>query len=218
MFYFAGQLMYLHLLSQTDKTKQTMKKFILSAVVALAPIVAMAQVKWNLDKSHSSVKFTVEHLVISEVEGSFKMFDGTLESTAANDFTNAKVNFTVDVNSINTDDEKRDGHLKSDDFFNAEKFPKMTFVATSIKKVKGNMYTMEGNLTIRDVTKKVKFSVINGGTVKDPWGNIKTGFKASGKINRKEFGLKWGAVTEAGGAVVGDEVNMIINVEFAQAK
>ena len=218
MFYFADQLMYLHLLSQTDKTKQTMKKFILSAVVALAPIVAMAQVKWNLDKSHSSVKFTVEHLVISEVEGSFKMFDGSLESTAANDFTNAKVNFSVDVNSINTDDEKRDGHLKSDDFFNAEKFPKMTFVATSIKKVKGNMYTMEGNLTIRDVTKKVKFSVINGGTVKDPWGNIKTGFKASGKINRKEFGLKWGAVTEAGGAVVGDEVNMIINVEFAQAK
>lgn len=195
-----------------------MKKFILSAVVALAPIVAMAQVKWNLDKSHSSVKFTVEHLVISEAEGSFKMFDGSLESKAANDFTDAKVSFNVDVNSINTDDEKRDAHLKSDDFFNAEKFPKMSFVGTSFKKLKGNMYTLEGNLTIRDVTKKVKFSVINGGTIKDPWGNTKTGFKASGKISRKEFGLKWSAVTEAGGAVVGDEVNMVINVEFAQAK
>lgn len=195
-----------------------MKKFILSAVVALAPVMAMAQVKWNLDKSHSSVKFTVEHLVISEVEGSFKMFDGSLESKTANDFTDAKVNFTVDVNSVNTDDEKRDAHLKGDDFFNVEKFPKMSFVATSFKKLKGNMYTLEGNLTIRDVTKKVKFSVLNGGVVKDPWGNTKAGFKASGKINRKEFGLKWGAVTEAGGAVVGDDVNMIINVEFAQAK
>jgi polyisoprenoid-binding protein YceI len=195
-----------------------MKKFLLSAVVALAPIVAMAQVNWNLDKSHSSVKFSVQHLVISEAEGSFKMFDGSLESKAANDFTDAKVSFNVDVNSINTDDEKRDGHLKSDDFFNAEKYPKMSFVSTSFKKLKDNMYTLEGNLTIRDVTKKVKFSVINGGTVKDPWGNTKTGFKASGKINRKEFGLKWGAVTEAGGAVVGDEVNMVINVEFAQAK
>ena len=195
-----------------------MKKLILSAAVALAPVLAMAQVKWGLDKSHSSVKFSVEHLVISEVEGNFKMFDGNLESKTANDFTDAKVNFTVDVNSINTDDEKRDGHLKSDDFFNAEKYPKMSFAGTSFKKLKGNMYTLEGNLTIRDVTKPVKFSVVHGGVVKDPWGNIKAGFKASGKINRKEFGLKWGAVTEAGGAVVGDEVNMIINVEFAQAK
>lgn len=194
-----------------------MKKALFLLAIAAAPFVAMAQTKWNLDKGHSNVKFSVQHLVISEVEGNFKMFNGTID--AANpDFTNAKIDFTVDVTSINTDDEKRDGHLKSDDFFNAEKYPAMKFNSTSFKKVKGNMYTLEGDLTIRDVTKKVKFAVVYGGTVKDPWGNTKAGFKASGKINRKEFGLKWNAATEAGGAVVGDEVQMIINAEFAQQK
>lgn len=183
-------------------------------VMAAAPLAAT---NWSLDKSHSSVKFSVDHLVISEVEGNFKMFNGSLTSPEP-DFSNAVIEFTVDVNSINTDDEKRDAHLKSDDFFNAEKFPAMKFVSTSFKKVKGNAYVLEGNLTIRDVTKKVQFAVIYGGTVKDPWGNIKAGFKASGTINRKEFGLKWGVLTETGGAVVGDEVRMKINVEFAQAK
>jgi len=183
-------------------------------VMAAAPAAAT---NWTLDKSHSGVKFSVDHLVISETEGTFKVFDGSLTSPAP-DFNNAQVSFSVDVNSINTDDEKRDGHLKSDDFFNAEKYPEMKFTSTSFKKVKGNAYVLEGDLTIRDVTKKVKFAVIYGGTVKDPWGNIKAGFKASGTVNRKEFGLKWGVLTESGGAVVGDEVRMLINVEFAQAK
>jgi polyisoprenoid-binding protein YceI len=159
----------------------------------------------------------VEHLVISEVEGSFKIFNGTLASPSP-DFTNSKIDFAVDVNSINTDDEKRDAHLKSDDFFNAEKFPAMKFTSTSFRKIKGNAYVLEGNLTIRDVTKKVRFAVMYGGTVKDPWGNTKAGFKASTTINRKDYGLKWGALTETGSAVVGDEVKMLINVEFAQAK
>jgi polyisoprenoid-binding protein YceI len=159
----------------------------------------------------------VQHLVISEVDGTFKIFDGSVNAPTA-DFNNATINFNVDVNSINTDEEKRDAHLKSDDFFNAEKYPKMTFTSTSFKKVSGNKYALEGNLTIRDVTKKVKFAVVYGGTVKDPWGNVKAGFKATGKINRKDFGLKWGAMTEAGGAVVGDEVEMEIRVEFAQQK
>lgn len=194
-----------------------MKKALFLLAMAAAPFVSMAQTKWNLDKSHSSVKFSVQHLVISETEGNFKMFDGSVNSPAA-DFNNAQVNFTVDVNSINTDDEKRDAHLKGDDFFNAEKFPQMKFKSTSFKKVKGNMYTMEGDLTIRDVTKKVKFAVVYNGTVKDPWGNTKAGFKASSKINRKDYGLKWSATTEAGGAVVGDDVQLLVNVEFAQAK
>lgn len=194
---------------QTGAIAQTGKQ-----IMAAAPAAATS---WTLDKSHSGVKFSVDHLVISEVEGTFKIFDGTVTSPTP-DFNNAKVEFTVDVNSINTDDEKRDGHLKSDDFFNAEKYPSMKFTSTSFKKVKGNNYVLEGDLTIRDVTKRVRFAVIYGGTVKDPWGNIKAGFKASGKINRKEFGLKWGAVTEAGGAVVGDEVRMLINVELAQVK
>ena len=207
-----------------------MKKLLVIAALSLVQFSTNAQVKrtvmaaaptaatsWNLDKSHSGVKFGIDHLVISEVDGTFKVFNGSLTSPTP-DFNNAKVDFTVDVNSISTDDEKRDGHLKSDDFFNAEKYPAMKFSSTSFKKVKGNAYVMEGNLTIRDVTKKVKWAVIYGGTVKDPWGNIKAGFKASSKINRKDFGLKWGSVTEAGGAVVGDEVRMIVNVEFAQAK
>ena len=207
-----------------------MKKLLVIAALSLVQFSTNAQVKrtvmaaaptaatsWNLDKSHSGVKFGIDHLVISEVEGTFKVFNGSLTSPTP-DFNNAKVDFTVDVNSINTDDEKRDGHLKSDDFFNAEKYPAMKFSSTSFKKVKGNAYVMEGNLTIRDVTKKVKWAVIYGGTVKDPWGNIKAGFKATSKINRKDYGLKWGSVTEAGGAVVGDEVRMVVNVVFAQAK
>lgn len=173
--------------------------------------------KWANDPSHSSIKFTVSHLTVSEVEGLFKKFNGNIESSTP-DFTNAKINFTADVNSISTDEENRDKHLKSDDFFNAEKFPQMTFTSTSFKKIKGNIYSLEGNLTIRDITKKIKFAVVYGGTVKDPWGNIKAGFRASGKVSRKEYGLRWNTLTEAGGAVVGDEVNIILNMEFAKQK
>jgi polyisoprenoid-binding protein YceI len=184
---------------------------------AKAPVATSAVGKWSVDAGHSSVKFTVKHLTISEVEGTFKVFNGTVESPSA-DFNNAVINFNVDVNSINTSDDNRDKHLKGDDFFNAEKFPNMTFASTSFKKVKGNIYTLEGNLTIRDVTKKVKFAVLYGGTTKDPWGNTKAGFKASGAISRSAYGLKWSKLTEAGGAVVGDEVKMLINIEIAQAK
>lgn len=173
--------------------------------------------KWNADPMHSSVKFTVSHLTVSEVEGRFKIFNGSIEAPTA-DFQNANINFSVDVNSINTDQDDRDKHLKSDDFFNAEKYPQMKFVSTSFKKVKGNEYTLEGNLTIRDVTKKVKFAVTYGGIMKDPYGNIKSGFKASGKIKRSDYNLKWNKLTEAGGMIVGDEVSMVLNLEFAQAK
>lgn len=172
---------------------------------------------WSVDGSHSSVKFTVTHLTVSETEGVFKKFNGTINSKTV-DFQDAAINFAVDVNSINTDDEGRDKHLKSDDFFNAEKYPNMSFAGTSFKKAKGNNYILEGNLTIRDVTRKVKFNVVYGGTVKDPWGNTKAGFKATSKISRKAFGLKWSALTEMGGAVVGDDVNMALNLEFVQKK
>lgn len=172
---------------------------------------------WNVDPAHTSVKFTVQHMTISEVEGSFKVFSGSIASPAA-DFNNAKVKFDIDVNSINTDNDMRDKHLKSDDFFNAEKYPKMTFTSTSFKHVSGKAYKLEGDLTIRDVTKRVAFNVYYGGTTKDPYGNIKAGFKAAGKISRKAYNLKWSAVTEAGGAVVGDDVTMNLNLEFAQQK
>ncbi|MEJ7679922.1 MAG: YceI family protein [Segetibacter sp.] len=115
-------------------------------------------VKWSVDKAHSGVKFTVTHLVVSEVEGSFKLFDGSME-TSKPDFSDAKINFTVDVNSVNTDNDMRDKHLKSDEFFGAEKFPQMRFVSTAFKPVGDNKYKLEGNLAIKDVTKPVIFDV-----------------------------------------------------------
>jgi polyisoprenoid-binding protein YceI len=194
-----------------------MKKHFLSAVAILAGFVSQAQTSWNTDNSHSNVKFTVTHLVVSEVEGSFRVFSGTVKS-AKPDFTDAAINFSVDVNSVNTDNEMRDKHLKSDDFFNAEKFPAMTFKGTSFKKVSNNKYVLQGDLTIRDVTKKVTFDVTYGGTTKDPWGNTKAGFKAKGKINRFDYNLKWNTLTEAGGAVVSKDVDIVVNLELNQEK
>lgn len=170
---------------------------------------------WALDAVHSNVKFTVSHLVISEVDGHFKMFDGKMTNTKT-DFTDAKMEFTVDVASINTDNTMRDDHLKSDDFFNAAKFPKMKFVSKSFKKISGNKYELTGDMTIRDITKPVTFAVTYGGVVKDPYGNIKAGFKAKSTINRKSFGLMWSAMTEAGGAVVGDDVDINLNIQLAK--
>ncbi|MBK9319442.1 MAG: YceI family protein [Bacteroidetes bacterium] len=195
-----------------------MKKNILTLLFLATTAIASAQnTTWNIDASHTNVKFTVTHLVISEVEGSFRAFDGKVTSTSP-DFNNANIEFTVDVKSIDTDNEDRDKHLKSDDFFNAEKFPQMVFKSTSFKKTEGKNYVLTGDLTIRDVTKKVTFDVTYGGTVKDPWGNTKAGFKAKSKINRKDYKLMWGAVTEAGGMVVSDEVEIAINLELSQAK
>lgn len=201
-----------------------MKKFLLLPVFAavlttlafrgekISNAPAQIEGKWGIDKSHSNVKFSVSHLVVSEVEGSFKNFDGTLETSKA-DLSDAKINFTVDVNSINTDNDYRDKHLKGDDFFNAEKFPQMKFESTSLKSVGGNKYKLNGNLTIRDVTKPVSFDVTYGGTA-SMGGKQKAGFKAKGSINRFDYNLKWSATTEAGGMVVGKDVEITINAEL----
>ena len=211
-----------------------MKKILILSVMALSTFGALAHgnktkkatkpapatttpTTWKVDATHTNVKFSVSHMTVSTVEGYFKVFDGSLVAPGA-DFNNSSISFAVDVNSINTDNDMRDKHLKSDDFFNAEKFPKMSFTSTSFKKVSGNNYVLEGNLTIRDVTKKVKFAVVYGGTAKDPYGNIKSGFKASAKISRKSYNLLWNTLTELGGAVVGDEVTLNLNVELAQQK
>ena len=193
-----------------------------SLVLAMSLLFALtfnssgAQTKWTLDKSHSNVKFAVTHMVVSEVEGNFKMFDGTVEHTKP-DFTDAKINFTVDVASVNTDNERRDGHLKSDDFFNAEKFPKMTFVSSGVKSLGNNKYEIAGNLTIRDVTKPVVFATTYGGTIATKNG-AKAGFKAKTTINRFDYNLKWDAATESGGLVVSKDIDITINVELNQAK
>lgn len=198
-----------------------MKKMITSAVVALSMFgAANAQVNWKLDASHSKVSFSVVHAMVSETEGRFKMFDGTVSSKSDMDFTDANINFTVDASSINTEDEKRDGHLKSPDFFDVAKYPTLTFKSTSMKPSgKGKTtYDVEGDLTMHGVTKKVKFTAIGAAkTVKDPYGNLKNGFKVSGKINRKDFGLTWNAALEAGGVMVSEDVDIVLNIELNKA-
>jgi len=170
---------------------------------------------YKIDVDHSDIMFKVKHLMISTVTGIFKKFDATLEVNEA-DLSDAKVSFEAEVDSIDTKNEQRDGHLKSDDFFNAEQFPKMTFTSTGIEKKGDDEYTLAGDLTIRDITKPVELKVEYNGSTKDPWGKERMGFEVSGKINRKEYGLKWSAVTEAGGLVVADDVKLAMNVEMVK--
>ncbi len=171
----------------------------------------MATTNWIIDASHSEVQFKVKHLVITTVTGGFKEFNGTVESDET--FENAKISFEADIYSITTNNDQRDGHLKSGDFFDAEKFPKLRFKATKFVK-KGDSFELTGDLTIKDVTKPVTLAVEYGGTATDPWGNVKAGFEITGKINRKDFGLGWNAPTEAGGVLVSEEVKLIANIQL----
>jgi polyisoprenoid-binding protein YceI len=153
--------------------------------------------------------------MITTVTGNFTQFDATMEADAA-DFSDAKISFSADVNSISTNNEQRDGHLKSDDFFAADKFPQLTFNNGKLTKKSDEEYTLTGDLTIRDTTKTITLDVEYGGTMTDPWGQVKSGFEINGKINRKEFGLAWGAVTEAGGVVVSDDVKLHLQIQMVK--
>ena len=175
----------------------------------------LTQTKWGIDTTHTDVSFKVKHLVISTVTGFFKKFSGSVIAES-DDFDNAIVNFTIDVTSIDTNQTDRDGHLKSEDFFAAAQYPSITFANGTLKKIKGEAYQLSGDLTIRDITKPVALDVTFGGIVKDPYGNTKAGFEITGKINRKEFGLSWNAITEAGGVVVSEEVKLIINAQVVK--
>lgn len=168
---------------------------------------------WTLDHNHTEVTFKVKHLVISSVTGKFKSFDGSVESDK-DDFTDATIRFTADVNSIDTGNEQRDGHLKSADFFDAANHPQLTFESTSVTKKSGNEYVVSGNLTMRGKTKPVKLKAEFGGIQKDFYGNTVAGFEIEGKVNRREFGLEWSAVTETGGIVVSDDVKLQVNAEL----
>ena len=194
-----------------------MKKTILFLTLGLIQVTLFAQSKWTVDIVHSSIKFTVTHLVISEVEGQFNTFSGNVTATN-HDFTDAVIDFTVDVNSINTDNGMRDKHLKSADFFNVEKFPQATFKGTSFKKLADNKYELNGDFTMHGITKSVKFEVTYGGMANDGYGNIKAGFKAITTINRFDFGLQWNKLTEAGGAIAGKDVTITVRLELAKAK
>jgi len=171
--------------------------------------------KWTIDPSHSNVQFKIKHLVISTVTGHFSNYSGEVETDGEN-FESAKVHFSADVNSISTGQEQRDGHLKGVEFFDAANFPTIDFVSTSFTKTGDDTYKLKGDLTLHGTTKPVEFDVEFGGLMKDFYGNLKAGFEVSGKIKRKEFGLHWDGITEAGGVVVSDEVKLIASVQFAK--
>ncbi len=170
---------------------------------------------YKIDPAHSEILFKVKHLMITNVTGSFGKFEGTLESDA-DDFSDAKASFEADIDSVSTNNEQRDGHLKSEEFFAAEKFPKLSFVSTAFTKLSAEEYTLTGDLTIKGITNPVTLNVEYGGTTNDPWGQTKVGFEISGKINRKDFGLTWGVVTEAGSVLLSDDVKLALNVQFTK--
>jgi len=171
--------------------------------------------KWVLDPMHSEIQFKIKHLVISTVSGFFKNFEGEL-TTGSDDFQGATIDFSLDVASIDTNQSQRDEHLKSPEFFDAATYPKITFKSTSFTKVDDDDYKLAGDLTIKGITKPVTLDVELGGSAADFYGNLKAGFEVTGKINRKEFGLTWDGVTEAGSIVLGEDIKLLINVQFAK--
>ena len=168
----------------------------------------LTKTKWKIDGAHSEIGFKVKHMMISTVRGHFDDFTASVESNG-DDFTNAEISFTAKTASIHTNNNDRDNHLRSDDFFNAEQYPELTFTSKSFD---GN--SLIGDLTIRDVTKEVTLDVEFNGVAVDPYGQTKAGFELEGKINRKDFNLTWSAVTEAGSIVVADEVKLAVAVQF----
>ncbi len=169
---------------------------------------------WIIDSSHSEISFKAKHLVITTVTGRFQEFSGKVESDTE-DFRGAKIEFSANVGSISTGSETRDGHLKSPDFFDAEKYPSLKFTSADFLKKSDDQYELIGNLTIKDVTREVKLDVVYEGTHKDPfYGKTKSGFEINGKIARKDFGLVWDVLTEAGGAVVSNEIKIHCNIQL----
>ena len=172
---------------------------------------------WVADKAHSEVKFSVSHMVIAEVTGRFKEFDVTVQQKG-DSFTDSYVEAVIKTNSIDTEVENRDKHLRSDDFLNAEKYPEMTFKSTSIEKTGRNTYKINGDLTIRDITKPVVLDALFRGEIKDGRGNLKRGFKATTVINRFDFGANWNKTLETGGLIAGEDVEITLLMEFNQKK
>jgi polyisoprenoid-binding protein YceI len=196
------------------KEKQIMRLTILVIAVLLSRSSLAAS--YLVDQSHSDVGFKIKHL-FSVVSGQFKTFEGQFEFDEKNP-TKSSVTFNVTADSIDTNEKKRDNHLRSPDFFDVKKFPKLTFKSTKVEKTSDKTGKLEGDLTIHGVTKPVTFDVEYLGLGPDPWKNVRTGFSAQTKINRKDFGLTWNKVLEAGGLLVGDEVEIEIHVEGIQKK
>jgi polyisoprenoid-binding protein YceI len=171
---------------------------------------------WSIDQAHSEVRFTVKHLMITTVTGEFTDYSATMES-AAMDFSDAKLAFSAKTASVNTRNEARDAHLRSEDFFHSDVYPTMDFVSTSVTPAGEDRFDLQGTMTIRGISKPLTLAVVHEGTVIDPWGSTKAGFTITGSLNRKDFGLMWSAVTEAGGVVVSDEVKLTLSVQMQLA-
>ncbi len=171
--------------------------------------------KWALDPTHSELAFKVRHMMITNVKGEFRKFDGSL-LTEGLDFTKSSIDVTIDASSIFTNEDKRDDHLKSGDFFDVENYPTLLFQGKSFKKLYDDEYKLKGVLTIKGVSKEIELDVEFGGINKDPWGNEKAGFSVEGKINRKDFGLNWNAALETGGVLVSEEVKISAEVQFVR--
>lgn len=175
----------------------------------------MATTKWALDPTHAEIQFKVKHLMISTVTGNFKTFDASVE-TQNDDFTTASISFTAPIDSISTNNEQRDAHLKNGDFFDADNHPTIHFKSEKVEHLDDENYKVYGWLTMRGVTNKVVLNVEYGGVVVDPWGNTRSGFTITGKVNRFDYGISFGGVTETGGLLLGDEVKINANVEFVK--
>lgn len=175
----------------------------------------MAITKWSIDPTHSEIGFKVKHMMFTNVSGKFLAYDATI-TTDGDDFENAAIEFSADIASIDTANSDRDNHLKSGDFFDAENHPKLTFIASSFKKINDEKYEITGDLSIRGVAKTVVFPVEYSGILTDPWGNTKVGLSIEGKINRKDWGLNWNSALETGGVLVGEEVKLNIELQFAK--
>ena len=197
-----------------------MKKGLFLLFMAVSTATAsFAQVKWAADPAHTNARFSVEHLGISFVDGQFTKVEGNVDAKTAQSFVDAKIDFKIDVNSIDTRIEARDNHLKTDDFFNVEKFPTMTLKSVSFKNVGKNKYVLVADLTIRDKTKRVTFNVTqNGGIITDPWGMKRAGFTAKTTINRLDFGLKYNDKLPSGVQAVASDVEITINTELVLNK
>ena len=177
----------------------------------------MASQSWKIDEVHSKIRFSARHMVIAEVEGQFSKFDFNLNNDG-DDFSTSQVELTIDANSVDTRNNDRDNHLRSADFFDAEKFPTIKFKSTSVKKINDEKYKLLGDLTIKENTRQIELDVTYGGQIKDPWGNTRAGFNVKGTLNRFDYGLKWNNLIETGGAVVGKYININCDIEVIKVK
>jgi polyisoprenoid-binding protein YceI len=191
-----------------------MRKSFLTIVALLVASLGFTQsTEWRIDKAHTNVTFEITHLMIATVTGKFERFSGTIKSDTE-DFTDLSVDFQIETASVNTNNERRDGHLRSDDFFDSEVNPYITFKSTKIEKTDGNRYKLTGDLTMNNVTHEVTFDVRHTGTIQDPWGGTRAGFRATSEIDRNNYNLTYNTALEGGGVLIGNNVDLRVNLEL----